>query len=409
MGSSLRILILAHYYPPEMGGATARLHGLARWLKAFGHEVTVVTGMPNYPSGIVAPPYRGKLTFHEVLGDVRIVRTWVFASSHRHSVLRLANYLSFVLSAVVSSVALWQRFDVVLASSPPLFIGLAGWFLARLWGIRWVFDLRDLWPDVAVEAGEFAPHSLLARGGYGLAHFLSARADHLTPATQKKRQRLIEAGVPDSTITVVSNGIDLEDLLADKPKGEGRRADQFTVIYAGLIGIAQGVELVVEAADKLREQPHIQFLIAGDGVRRADLVEAIAQRQLHTVTFMGYLARDVIPQLLRSADVAWVPLVSDQLVDAVPSKLLEAWGCGLPVILSAGGEAARLVEESGGGMAIPAGHADRLAEAIQLLEGNRALLQSYATRGHEYAVTHFERSMLARRMEQALFHVAHAA
>lgn len=404
----LNILILAHFYPPEMGGAAARLHGLARWLAAFGHRVTVITGLPNYPSGQIFEGYRSRLRVRETMDDVDVLRTWVYASSHRSPLLRLANYLSFVVSSILSGLTAGARYEVILASAPPLFIGLSGWILARFRRIPWVFDIRDLWPDVAVDAGEFAPDAAITRWGYRLARFLYRRAGHITPVTENKRRKLLETGVPSDKMTVIPNGVDL-DLSASSDRdwrAELGLIGRFIVLYAGLIGIAQGVEGAIDAAVKLRDQPRYHFLIVGDGVRRAEVIRLVEIHHLTNVTILPAQLRQAIPSLLRAADVAWVPLVSNNLVDAVPSKLLEAWAYRRPVILSASGEAAHLVRQANGGVVIPVGQPDRFAEAVVELASNPELLHAYAEAGHLFVKGRFERKTLARQMEEVLIQVA---
>ncbi|MCS6882520.1 MAG: glycosyltransferase family 4 protein [Oscillochloridaceae bacterium] len=401
----MRILILAHFYPPEMGGPPARLHSLARWLAAFGHQVTVITGFPNYPTGVVAEEYRGKLRAIERLDGVDVLRTWVYASSFRTSWRRLANNLSFAGSAIVAGLTSGRSYDVILASSPPLFVGLAGWFLARTLRIPFVFDVRDLWPEVVIEAGELAPNAPLARALAALARFLYRGADHITPVTERKRTKLIAAGVPPEKLTVVNNGADLDRVpvnLNGYKRSELGLDDKFVVLYAGLIGIAQGVEIAVHAADRLREHNDVHFLIVGDGVRKPELVAEAKRLSLSNVTVLPRQPRESIPAFLRAADACLVPLVNASLDDAVPSKLLEAWGHGCPVILAAGGEAADLVRRSGGGVVVSPNDPGQLAEAVLALKRDRTRLADYARSGRAFVAKHFDREALARRMEQVL-------
>jgi colanic acid biosynthesis glycosyl transferase WcaI len=401
----VRVLILAHFYPPEMGGAAARLHGLARWLAQYGHRVTVVTGFPNYPTGVVPPSYRGKMRVRETLDGVDVLRTWVYASSHRSSVRRLANYLSFVISATVTGLTAGQTYDVVLASSPPLFIGVAGMALARLLCIPFVFDIRDIWPELAVEAGEFEPTSAIVRWGERLEHFLYCQATHITVVTKGKRRKLAAKGVPESQMSVVCNGVDLELLCTTGGPDWRRELDldgKFVIVYAGLIGVFQGVEVMVDAASALREREDIHFLIVGDGVRRSELEERAERERLANITFLSPQPHKVIPSILSAADVALVPLVNSQLVDAVPSKLLEAWGCRRSVILVAGGEARRLVEEAQAGVVVPPEESEKLAPVILQMASDRVKLGRFADRGYRYVSRYFDRPKLARKMESVL-------
>ena len=401
----MRILILAHFYPPEMGGAGARLHGLARWLVNNGNQVTVITGFPNYPSGNVSEEYRGKLRMRETIDGVDVIRTWIYASPHRKTTKRLANYLSFVASSIFAGLTANRSFDVIVSSSPPLFIGISGWILARLRHTPLVFDIRDLWPQVAIEAGELNPSSLTVRLMDRLAGFLYRCADHITPVTETKRHRLIALGVPAEKLTVVTNGVDL-DLVAteqtNKKRAELGLEGKFVVLYAGLIGIAQGVEIMVDAAERLRDHPDVHFLIVGDGIRKAALVERITERALTNVTILPRQPSKAIPDFLVAADVSLVPLLNSGLEDAVPSKMLEAWANQRAVILAAGGEAAEVVRQSNGGVIVAPEVPEQLDRAILSLRDNPTQLAAFAQNGYEFVQQYFDRRALALQMEQVL-------
>ncbi|MEE9189634.1 MAG: glycosyltransferase family 4 protein, partial [Candidatus Neomarinimicrobiota bacterium] len=180
-----RILFLTHFYPPEMGGASARTSGLSKWLVRFGNNVTVLTGFPNYPSGKIYPGYKRRLTQNEYIDGVRVVRTWIYASSYKSKINRILNNLSFMISSIITGLQLKGRFDVVIASSPPLFIGISGWIISKLRRTPWIFDIRDIWPDIGIETGLFEEGHILMRWGKRLAKFMYDRADHITPVTQR--------------------------------------------------------------------------------------------------------------------------------------------------------------------------------------------------------------------------------
>jgi glycosyltransferase involved in cell wall biosynthesis len=401
----MNIVLLAHYYPPEMGGAAARLHGLSRWLVRYGHHVTVITGFPNYPSGVIPLAYRGKLRMREEIDGVDVIRTWLYASSHKGSVRRLANYFSFVASSTLSGLSIGGNYDVVLASSPPPFVGLVGVILARLHRIPLVLDIRDIWPDVAIESKVFASDAFMARAGRWLARFLYRQADHVTPVTENKRKKLINKGVPSEKLTVVANGVDLDKVtLMEKNKIRKTLGldGEFVVLYAGLIGHAQGVGIAVGAAEQLSKHQDVHFLIVGDGVRREALLQRVAERDLDNVTMLPRQPREKIPAFLAAADACLVPLANAEIKTAVPSKLLETWAYRRPVILSAAGEPAELVRLSGGGVVIPPGDPSQLAETVLELKDDQERLDAYAERGHAYVRQHFDRRALARQMENVL-------
>ena len=406
MSSPTRIVFLAHFYPPEMGGAAARLHGLARWLAEYGHDVTVITGFPNYPSGVIPDKYRGAFLRREEMDGVRVIRTLVYASPRRGSIRRLANYFSFVFTSLFVGLFLRRRPDVVVASCPPLFIGISGWLIALVRRSKFVFDLRDLWPDVAVEAGEFKRDSLITRLGFWLAKFLYNRAHHITPVTENKTQRLVEKGISEKKITVVANGVDL-DLIPTLDQRESLRTElgldgKFVVAYAGLIGIAQKVEMIIGTAQKVRDQSDIHFLIVGDGVRRNKLEELVREHQLDNVTLLPRQPKERISHLLSAADVAFVPLASSGLQDAIPSKLLEAWAHRRPVILVAGGEAAEIATSCEGAIVVAPEDPASITNAVTRFRDDPLMRDRYAENGYDYVAANLTRAQLARQMESVL-------
>ena len=405
----LGILILAHFYPPEMGGAAARIHGLARWLVKFGHHVTVITGFPNYPSGVIPVQYRRKSRKFERRDDVEVIRTWVHASSHHTLWGRISNYFSFVISCIITASSVKSKYDVVLTSSPPLVVGLAGLFVSTLRRIPLAFDVRDIWPDVAVDAGVFKPNGIMTRLGKKLAAFLYSRSDHITPVTQVKYRKILAEGIEPGKVTVVQNGVDFDLLDGSTPELWHQDLDlgnRFTAVYAGLIGIAQGVGVVVEAANFLKKNRGIHFLIVGDGVERKGLIKRAQNLKLENITFVESQRREIIPSILALADLALVPLVSKNLVDAVPSKLMEAWACRKPVLLAACGEPAELVKLADGGMVIPPQEPQRMAEAVEQLSESPDVLKHYADNGYALVRAHYDRRDLARMMEHVLTKVS---
>jgi glycosyltransferase involved in cell wall biosynthesis len=361
------ILFLTHFYPPEMGGASARISGLSKWLVRFGNDVTVLTGFPNYPSGKIYPGYKRRLTQYEYMDGVRVIRTWIYASSYKSKFHRILNNFSFMISSIFTGLRLEGQFDVIVASSPPLFIGISGWMISKLRRVPWIFDIRDIWPDIAIETGLFEENHFLMRWGKRLAKFIYNRANHITPVTQKKVQRIITEGIDEKKITLVSNGVDLDVIQNPRPfnwQNFPEIQNKFVASYMGLIGIAQGVDSIVRIARLLKDNKDIHFLIVGDGVIREQLVDDVNKTGLTNITFIKSQPHDVIPSIMEVSDVALVPLISDNLLDAIPSKLMEAWACQKPVILIAGGEAAELVRTVKGGLVVENGNDNNVLKAF---------------------------------------------
>ncbi len=402
---NLRILIITHFYPPEMGAAAARMHGLARWLVKGKHNVTTLTGFPNYPTGRIPRNYRWKFQTSKQRDGVNIIRTWVFATSHHSSVKRILNYISFVLSSIITGILLNKRFDILLVSTPPLFIGITGSILSKLYKIPFVLDIRDIWPDVAIETGAFKEKSLFTKLSRLLTDFIYNEADHLTPVTKSKLDRLRLKGIEKRKTTVVTNGVDFDRLDLSYKNNLLEKLNistKFVITYTGLIGIAQGIGIAVDAARHLKHNPEIHFIIVGEGVEKKFLIEKAKKLKLTNITFVARQPRKVIPSIIAASDLALVPLVSGALRDAVPSKLLEAWACRKAVLLAAEGEAADLVRESGGGVVISPGKPKELVDAVTTLFQNQHLLIKFADDGYNFVSKQYNRRQTAKQMENVL-------
>jgi len=406
--NKIRILFLSHFYPPEMGGAASRISGLAKWLVKFGHEVTVITGYPNYPTGKIYPEYKNKKNKVEFIDGVKILRVRVFAASYQSVFVRLLNYFTLLISAFWIGISEKNKYDIIIASSPPLTIGILGRFLSKIHKIPWIFDIRDIWPDVAVEAGMLKENGVIHRLSDYLAKYLYRKASYITPVTDHKIIKIETAGIPLNKMSLVSNGVDF-DLIDDARNINWRLEldlnDKFIVVYAGLIGIAQGVNVILETAIKLKDNTDIHFLIVGEGVEKLKLQNRVKKLKLRNITFLSNQPKELISSLLNISDIALIPLVSDKLLDAVPSKLLEAWACKLPVILVAGGEAADIVTKIQGGIALNSGDVNGIKKAIIDLQDSPELRNKYILNGFKYVSKSFNRESLAREMEKVIYKI----
>ncbi|MBU0528982.1 glycosyltransferase family 4 protein [bacterium] len=404
----VRILFLSHFYPPEMGGAAARISGLAKWLVKFGHDVTVITGYPNYPTGKIYPEYKNKKNKIEFIDGVKILRSKVLPASYQSVLVRLLNYFTLFFTALWNGVRKRNNFDIIVASSPPLTIGILGLILSKIYKIPWIFDIRDIWPDVAVEAGMLRENGIVHKLSKKLANYLYKQATHITPVTERKLTKIRKYDIPISKISVVPNGVDFDLINGAEQKdwrSELRLENKFVLSYAGLIGIAQGVNIIIETAIQLKDIDDVHFLIVGEGIEKQKLQNSVKSLELNNITFLPSQPKESIPSLLTSSDIALIPLVSTKLVDAVPSKLLEAWACKLPVILIAGGEAADMVIKAQGGIVISSNDVEGIKTAIIKLKDSPELINKYSQNGFEYVYKNFDRELLARAMEKVILKI----
>ncbi len=401
----MRILFIAQFYPPEMGAAAARISGLAGNLAKSGHEVSILTGFPNYPSGLIDAKYRKKLYVIEKDEGVTVNRVWVYASPRRKFYTRLLNYFSLVFTSIIFELFDKRGYDIVIASSPPLFIGISGYAVAKLKSASSVLDVRDIWPKIGVDTGELSKDSFFIKIAEKLEDFLYKSADLITVVTEYKLKYLLEKETPESKIKIIPNGVDREYLSVDIDSEVSDKYftdNKFTVVYAGLMGIAQGVQVIVEAANILKNNPDMRFYIIGEGVEKAKLIKLSNKYGLTDVVFIDSLPKEKIATFIKLCDVCVVPLKMASFTDSVPSKLLETMAFGCPVILSAAGESASIVEKSGGGLVTSPSNSTELAEAIKKLYDNPELKTSFSKNGVEFVDKYFMRDKIAQKLEDVL-------
>ena len=391
----MNINILTQYYPPEIGAPQARLGELASFLNRRGDSVTILTAMPNYPRGVIQEGYGGLLN-REIREGVRVIRTFIYPTKRADYLHRLANYFSFVLSSAAIGTFALDHADYLITESPPLFLGLSGMWLSRIKRTRLIFNVSDLWPDTAIHLG------LLRRGS--VAHRMSERLERLTYRrawlVTGQSEGILEGvreRVPSCRTYHLSNGVDtrLFRPMPGDPIEEMSAGRSCVALYAGLHGLAQGLDQLLEAAALLRGEK-LRLVLVGDGPEKASLVARAAEMRLNNVEFLEPLAKDRMPELLASADMVIVPLKTE-IPGAVPSKLYEAMAAGRPLVLAASGEPAQIVLKHRAGLVVDPGDGAGIAAAVQRLAREPLLRQHLGHNGRRAAQTHYDRSAICER------------
>ncbi len=394
----MKFAILTQYYPPEIGAPQRRLSSLARHFIDAGHSVQVLTAMPNYPRGRVYDGYGGMVHTEEI-DRARVVRTFVYPTQRTDFVHRLSSYFSFVLSSAVVGTARLEKPDFLMVESPPLFLGLAGRWLAGMKRTKLIFNVSDLWPESAVRLG-------LVRDG-GLTHRLSNvleascyRSAWMVTGQSREIVQSVADRFPRVRTYLLSNGVDCEAFGADRATERARAslgaAGRCLTLYAGLHGIAQGLPQLLDAAALLREESGPEFVLLGDGPVKRDLMEQARERSLPNVRFLDPRPAGELPPLLAAADILIVPL-GVGIPGAVPSKLYEAMASGRPVLLVAGGEPADIVRSHGAGLVVAPNDIAGLASALRRLRDDPALRAELGANGRRAAERYFDRREIARR------------
>jgi colanic acid biosynthesis glycosyl transferase WcaI len=363
----MRLVIHTQYYPPEMGAPQARLSDLAKRLVERGHQVYVLTAMPNYPEGRIHSGYGGLLRREEQDG-IPVIRTFIYPTKSTGAVRRLANYFSFVFSSLVIGAFLLPKADFILTESPPLFLGISGWILSRLKGARWILNVSDLWVESLRSFGVFRKGSLLDKLLTGMSLFLYRRAWLVTGQSEEIVSEM-RRQVPGERVYHLSNGVDVSCFHPTKRDEAIRqrylRDGEVGFVYAGLHGFFQGLDQIIVAADRLRDEP-VRFLFFGEGSEKEALVRMARDRQLKNVDFHAPIAKDRVAEVLASMDVAVIPL-KKEIRGSVPSKIYEAMASNMPILLVADGEARGIVEKAGAGIVVNPGDIEGLIQAVRML------------------------------------------
>ncbi|EME69343.1 glycosyltransferase [Paramagnetospirillum caucaseum] len=370
----MRILFLTENYPPETNAAATRVSERAAYWLRDGHEVTVLTCAPNFPGGKLFDGWENRWRQVSDMGGVRVVRVKTYIAPNEGFAKRIADFVTFMVMAVIMGL-FEKKPDVVVSTSPQFFAAVGGWMLAGLRGVPFVFELGDLWPRSITAVGAMKD-SLAIRWLEKLELFLYRRSAAVVALTRAFKADLAARGIPPEKIAVVINGVDLPR-YAPRPRDEALEAewglkDKFVIGYVGTHGMAHGLINVLDAAERLRGDERIRFLLVGNGAERQMLKDEAARRGLVNVVFGPPQPKERMPAVWSLCDVALIHLKdSPAFAEVIPSKMFEAMGMGLPLLLVAPrGEASHIVEADKAGLFVPAADSQGLADAARRLESD---------------------------------------
>lgn len=388
-----------------MGAPAARAVELARHWVRSGHDVTVLTGFPNHPTGVVPAEWQPRLhnlVYREEVEGINVVRTWLLPLPNRKAHERILNYGSFCVSAAFRGLEI-VRPDVLIATSPQLLVGLSGWWISFWKRVPFIFEVRDLWPESLSAVGMGKENSLLHRSLGLVAEFLYHKASHIVVVTPAFKDHLVKYWqVAPSKISVVENGVETERFAAGSPEIELKKQlgleGKFVVGYIGTIGMAHGLDTLIEAAARLQStHPGIVFLLVGEGAEKERIQAEVSSRGLTNIRLIDQQPRERIPAFICASDACLVLLKKTELFKTViPTKMLEFMSCARPVILGVDGQARKVLEEAQGGVAIEPENTASLVNAILALAGDAAACSSYGANGRRYVVERCSREQTAK-------------
>jgi glycosyltransferase involved in cell wall biosynthesis len=381
----LRVCFLTHYFPPEVGAPQTRIELLARTLAAGGAEVSVHTCFPHYPDGVIRPPYRNRPWLVERRAGIPVVRSLVYPAANRGFGRRLLNHGSFALSALATA-PLTGPIDVLVGETPPLFTAAAGAAYAALKHAAYVVNVADRWPASAVELGMLRNRAAIGAAS-ALERWVYRHADLIVAPTEGIVDAL--AGVPEANgkCRRVWPVVDVDRFAWQESASRG--SGPLRVLFAGTVGLAQGLDVLVEAS-RLAGPDVVQTTIAGDGADAQRIAAIVRERGVANVRMLGAVDAHLVPRLYAESDASAVLLRDLQIFrGALPTKMLEGMAAGRPLLLAARGESARLVQDAAAGIVVAPGDPDALADACRRLQSDAQLRRDLGRAGRRYAEAHF--------------------
>jgi len=402
----MKLLILTQYFPPEVGAPQNRLFELAVHLKNRGVDVSALTAMPNYPQMRVHEGYKRKFYAYENMSGLEVHRAWIYVTTSRSIVTRLLNYFSFVFTSFIVGLFKTGKYDFILCESPPLFLGMSAYLLKKLKRSQLVFNVSDLWPESAEKLGLVTNPTLL-KISTRLEEFLYRKSELITGQTKGIVNNILTR-FPDQKVTWIPNGVlnhyDYKLINSDWHLQNNFSDNDFILLYAGIIGHAQGLEVILKAASQLQSYPHIKFILLGSGPQKADLLNLKNDLKLENIFFIDVVPKSQMPSIIASANAAIIPLRRlDLFKGAIPSKIFESLAMQKPLLLGVEGEAKALfIDEGKCGLAFEPENDVQLAEKILELYNDKGKLKEYGENGFKYVSENFTRSQIATNLFQLL-------
>jgi hypothetical protein len=394
----MKILFLTDNFPPEVNApATRTYEHVQEWIKN-GAEVTIITCVPNFPHGKIYEGYKNKLYQKENIDGIEVIRVWSYVTANSGFIKRVLDYVSFAFMAFW--IGLFQKHDIIIATSPQFFTTWAGWALSNIRRKPWIFELRDLWPESIKTVGAMKQGKiidLLEKIELGLYR----DAASVIAVTDAFKTNLIKRGIDAEKIDVITNGSNVE-LFYARPKDpilleQLNLHDKFVIGYIGTHGLAHSLDFIIQSISKITD-PDIHFLFIGDGAMKKTVVTLANELTLSNVTFLAPVSKEEVPRYLSICDVSLAPLKKeDNFKTVIPSKIFEASAMRKPTLLGVEGQAQEIIETHNAGLCFePENEDDFIAKVLQLK--NDSALYSILQTGCEKLAEAYDRKVLAKQM-----------
>ena len=398
----MKILFITDNFPPEVNApATRTFEHCKEWVQN-GAEVTIITCTPNFPHGHVYEGYTNKLYQTEMIEGIRVIRVWSYITTNSGFLKRVLDYMSFAFMAFW--VGLFQKYDVIIATSPQFFTTWAAWGIAKIKRKPWIFELRDIWPESIKTVGAMKESRVLdILEKIELALYRSS--DKVIAVTDAFKANLISRGIDESKIEVVTNGANM-DLFSPREKDKAlleelHLENKFIIGYLGTHGLAHSLDFIVNSISKITDK-NIHFLFVGDGAMKETIVKLAKESSLTNITFLDPISKDEMPRYLSIIDISLAPLKrSENFKTVIPSKIFEASAMGKPTLLGVEGQAQEIIEKYHAGLCFIPENKDDFLEKVLLLKNDIELYKN-CVEGCSVLATAYNRKKLAEKMLQIL-------
>jgi len=404
----MRILILSQYYPPEVGATQTRAHEFAKFLKSKNFDVTVIAESPNHPEGKVYPGYRNKFPAEkDQLESITIYRSWVYTKPKKSSLERMLFYLSYFFSTLITAIKIRHDYDLIWSTSPPLPVGMVAWVISKITGTPYILDVRDIWPAAAKALGELS-NPILYRIFEKVEYYLYKDALKNTTVTRSFCDHINNKSGRSDTIFMANGTVPelfhpINNNANNSLDNLDINSNDFVITFAGLHGLAQGLDVVLDSAKHVNDI-NVKYLFIGDGPLKKHLVNRVQAENIENVLFHRKVPINEINDYLNLSDVLLVTLNDDEIFrQFIPSKLFDYMAVGKPIILNVPGDALEILNEANCGIFVNPGDPSEIAKAIIYLKNNQNFAKTLGENGRKFVMKNFTRQKQYKKILKILY------
>jgi glycosyltransferase involved in cell wall biosynthesis len=395
----MKIVVISHYFPPEIGAPSARLYEMAKHWVELGNEVHVVTCFPNHPTGIIPEEYRDLKYMYEEMHGIHVHRNYVYATPNKGFIKKTLGHISFMFSSVLISMRKIKNPDVIITSSPTFFSIFSGYWFSLRKKASFILEIRDLWPAAMIELGVMK-EGFITKTLEKMELFFYRKSKRLIMVTKSFKENVVNRGIDSNKVHVITNGVN-QELFYPKQKNKDiinkyNLNNKFVISYVGAHGISQNLSTILRVAKRLENDKDIQFLFIGEGAEKDKLKQIASEQQLNNVTFVNSQPKEMVPEFYNTSDIALIPLKDIELFKTfIPSKMFEIMSCGVPIVASVDGESADILNESKAAEVVKPDDPEQIMQAILKLKSDQLLLEKLQKNGPAFVEQNYSRRKLA--------------